>query len=70
MRVINNYRDISKNRDNRMNKKNINNSFSINMHENKSFRNYNNNIFQPVNIFSQFKRNKPINNEDQKNKNN
>jgi len=69
MRVINNYRDISKNRDNRMNKKNINNSFSINMHENKSFRNYNNNIFQPVNIFSQFKRNKPINNEDLASKN-
>ena len=68
MRVINNYRDISKNRDNRMNKKNINNSFSINMHENKSFRNYNN-IFQPVNIFSQFKRNKPINNEDLASKN-
>ena len=68
MRVINNYRDISKNGDNRMNKKNINNNFSINMHENKSFRNYNN-IFQPVNIFSQFKRNKPINNEDLASKN-
>ena len=68
MRVINNYRDVSKNRDNRMNRKNINNNFSINMHENKSFRNYNN-IFQPVNIFSQFKRNKPINNEDLVSKN-
>ena len=68
MRVINNYRDVSKNRDNRMNRKNINNNFSINMHENKSFRNYNN-IFQPVNIFSQFKRNKPINNEDLASKN-
>ena len=68
MRVINNYRDISKNGDNRMNRKNINNNFSINMHENKSFRNYNN-IFQPVNIFSQFKRNKPINNEDLASKN-
>ena len=68
MRVINNYKDLSKNRDNRINKKNITSNFSINMHENKSFRNYNN-IFQVVNIFSQFKKNKPINNEDLANKN-
>ena len=68
MRVINNYKDLSKNRDNKMNKKNMTSNFSINMHENKSFRNYNN-IFQPVNIFSQFKKNKPINNEDLANKN-
>ena len=68
MKVINNYKDLSKNRDKRMNKKNITSNFSINMHENKSFRNYNN-IFQPVNIFSQFKKNKPINNEDLANKN-
>ena len=68
MKVINNYKDLSKNRDKRMNKKNITSNFSINMHENKSFRNYNN-IFQPVNIFSQFKKNKPINNEDSANKN-
>jgi serine/threonine protein phosphatase PrpC len=68
MRVINNYKDLSKNRDNKMNKKNMTSNFSINMHENKSFRNYNN-IFHPVNIFSQFKKNKPINNEDLANKN-
>ena len=68
MRVINNYKNLSKNRDKKMNKKNITSNFSINMHENKSFRNYNN-IFQPVNIFSQFKKNKPINNEDLANKN-
>jgi serine/threonine protein phosphatase PrpC len=33
------------------------------MYENKNLRNYNN-IFQPINIFSQFKRNKQNNNED------
>jgi serine/threonine protein phosphatase PrpC len=33
------------------------------MYENKNLRNYNN-IFQPINIFSQFKRNKQSNNED------
>jgi len=40
-----------------------NNKFNFNVHENKSFRNYNN-IFQPINIFSQFKRNKQNNNDD------
>lgn len=40
-----------------------NNKFNFNIHENKSFRNYNN-IFQPINIFSQFKRSKQSNNED------
>ena len=40
-----------------------NNKFNFNMYENKNLRNYNN-IFQPINIFSQFKRNKQNNNED------
>ena len=40
-----------------------NNKFNFNVYENKNLRNYNN-IFQPINIFSQFKRNKQSNNED------
>ena len=52
--------DIKKNKDNKINKNKIN--------ENKSFIK-NNNIFQPVNIFSQFKRNK-MNNYEEINKNN
>ena len=46
----------------------MNNNYNLNIHENRSFRNYNN-IFQPVNIFSQFKRSKAINSEELANKN-
>ena len=52
--------DLKRNKDNKINKNKIN--------ENKSFIKYNN-IFQPVNIFSQFKRNK-MNNYEEINKNN
>ena len=68
MKAIFNYKnDFSKNKDNKINKNKINN-FNLSIRENKSFRNHNN-IFQPVNIFSQFKRNKVNNNEDLANKN-
>ena len=60
LKVIYNYK--SKNKDNK-----LNNNLHLNIHENKSFRNYNN-IFQPVNIFSQFKRNKDTNSEELANK--
>ena len=56
----------SKIKDNKMNK--VNKNINMNIHEKNSFRNYNN-IFQPINIFSQFKRNKISNNEDLANKN-
>ena len=46
--------------------RNKNNDSNLSMLENRSMRNYNNNIFQPVNIFSQFKRNKANNNDDLK----
>ena len=69
MKTIYNYKnDFGKNKDNKMNKSKLNNNFNLSMHENKSFRNHNN-IFQPVNIFSQFKRNKVNNNEELANKN-
>ena len=54
--------DLKRNKDNRIKK-------SKNLNENKSFIKNNNNIFQPFNIFSQFKRNK-INNNEELNKNN
>ena len=60
--------DLSKNKDNKKSKNKLNNNYNLNIHENRSFRNYNN-IFQPVNIFSQFKRNKAINSEELVNKN-
>ncbi len=64
--LYNNKNDSQKSKDN---KNKLNNNFILNIHENKSFRNYNNNIFQPVNIFSQFKKAKVNNNEDLANKN-
>ena len=65
MKVIYNYKnDLPKNKDNKMTKSKLsNNNFSVSMHDNKSFRGYNN-IFHPVNIFSQFKRNRSNNNEE------
>ena len=60
-----NENDLKRNKDNLLNKSRKNNNYhlNININENKSFRNHNN-IFQPVNIFSQFKRNKVNNNEE------
>ena len=67
MRNISNYKnDLSKNKDNKTKK--LNKNYNMNIPEKKSYRNYNN-IFQPINIFSQFKRNKINNNEDLANKN-
>ena len=69
MMFIYNYKnDHPKNKENIINKNKINNNFNVNIQENKNFRSHNS-IFQPVNIFSQFKRNKIINNEQLANKN-
>ena len=70
VKFIYNYKnknDLSKNKENKMSKSKMNNVFNMSIYENKSFRNYNN-IFHPVNIFSQFKKNKH-NNEELANKN-
>ena len=64
--LYNQKKDFQKSKDN---KNKLNNNFVINIHEIKSFRNYNNSIFQPVNIFSQFKKSKVNNNQDLGSKN-
>ena len=64
--LYNQKKDFQKSKDN---KNKLNNNFVLNIHENKSFRNYNNSIFQPVNIFSQFKKSKVNNNQDLASKN-
>ena len=61
-RKENNNMNIIYNYENKNSKNKRNNNFGHGAQENKSFRNYNN-IFQPVNIFSQFKRSKPTTNE-------
>ena len=69
MKIIYNYKyDLSKNKYYKKNNNKLNNNFNLNIHENKNFRN-NNSIFQPINIFSQFKRNKDINSEELSTKN-
>ena len=62
MRIIYNYKN--KDNKNKENKIKINKNININVNDTNSYRNYNNSIFQPINIFSQFKRNKGSNNED------
>ena len=65
-RIILNYKNKSQNNnggyhDNKANKPN---KSKINLLENKSMRNCNNSIFQPINIFSQFKKNRGNNNDE------
>jgi len=62
----NNNKTFYKNNNKYNNKKNRNNDF--NLFENRSMRN-NNSIFQPINIFSKYKRNKIINNNNEVSKN-
>ena len=64
--LYNQKKEFQKSKDN---KNKLNNNFVLNLHENKSFRNYNNSIFQPVNIFSQFKKSKVNNDQDLASKN-
>jgi hypothetical protein len=62
-RIILNYKTKTQNNNGGYNDHKVNKS-NINLLENRSMRNWNNSIFQPVNIFSQFKKNRANNNDE------